>query len=60
MWRSPATFRVEPGRGHVSRTDRLDLLDLREFLSIEQLVEIADHLIQHANELATTCEISGN
>uniref|UniRef100_A0A182J3C9 Uncharacterized protein n=1 Tax=Anopheles atroparvus TaxID=41427 RepID=A0A182J3C9_ANOAO len=43
--------RVETGRGHERAADRLDLLHAAELGPGEQLVEVADQLVQHAQVL---------
>lgn len=42
---------VHPGRSHERRTDRLDLLHVRELGAVQYLVKVADQLVQDSQVL---------
>ena len=48
----PARLRVQAGRRHQARADRLDLLDVAEARLVEQVLEVAHQLVEHAQVLA--------
>jgi hypothetical protein len=50
----PPSLRVQPGCGHITRSNGFDLFDVPKFGTVQQLVEIADHLIQDSQKFTAS------